>query len=60
MNIPHEVDIDGKLDYRYDGSNGRYIKYIGKATLQENGMFKVLADINGSLCVVEVKLTFPA
>lgn len=58
MNFPHEVDLNGKFDSRYDGSKGGYIKYLGKAVLQENGMFKVLAIVNGSLCVVEVKLTF--
>lgn len=60
MNFLHEVDLDGQYDHKYNGSSEKKgcIKYIGKATLQPNGLFKVLADVNGSLCVVEVKLTF--
>lgn len=58
MNFPHEVDLDGLYDNVYNGIDERKacIKYIGTATLQSNGMFKVLADLNGALCIVEVKL----
>lgn len=56
--FPYEVDLDGIYDPKFNGideSRG-CIKYIGKATLQENGKFKVLADVNGFLCVVEVNI----
>lgn len=60
MNFPHEVDLDGQYDHSYNGTDERkaVIQYIGKATLQPNGMFKVLANVNGALCLVEVKLKF--
>jgi hypothetical protein len=62
MNFPHEVDLDGQYDSIHNGSdeNKGYIRYIGKATLQPNGMFKVLAQVNNALCIVEVRITFPA
>lgn len=44
------VDIDGHVD-------ARGIEYIGKATELVNGMWRVLANVRGALCVVEVKLT---
>ena len=58
-----EVDLDGMVDSKCNGQseNGpgkHYIKYIGKAKKQDNGMYRVLADVNGSLCIVEVALSF--
>lgn len=60
MNFPHEVDLDGQCDSRYNGTDEKlsYIKYIGKGTQQPNGSFKVLAQVNNALCIVEVNLTF--
>lgn len=60
MNFPHEVDLDGLYDNKYNGTDEKlaYIKYIGKGTLQPNGLFKVLAQVNNAMCIVEVKLTF--
>jgi len=46
-----EVNLDGYID-------DKCIQYIGKAILKENGFYHCLANINGCLCVVEVKLTF--
>lgn len=52
---PHEVDVEGLIDDR----DGRYIKYFGKAVLQENGMFRCVAALSpcGPLCVVEARIT---
>lgn len=49
--FPHQVDVDGLCDARHPS-----VRYIGKATLQENGKFICLADMLGMLCVVEVNL----
>lgn len=48
-----EVDIDGQT------SQGRYgqIRYIGKAYEMANGSWLCLADVQGMLCRVEVKIT---
>lgn len=46
-----EFDVDGVLSH-----NGR-IRYIGNARLQTNGLWRVLAEVDGSLCMVEATLT---
>jgi|HubBroStandDraft_1064217.scaffolds.fasta_scaffold337602_2 hypothetical protein len=46
---PYEIDLDGYL-----GSNG--VRYIGKFMRQPNGKYVGLADVNGSLCRVEVSV----
>jgi len=58
MNLLQEIDLDGHYDSVYNGTNENKacIKYIGKGKLQSNGKYKVLADVNGSLCLVEVSL----
>lgn len=48
---PTEIDIDGRVD-------DRGIMYIGKARLQPDGTWRVLANVGGALCLVEVSLTF--
>lgn len=59
MNFPHEVDLTDQYDFKYNGIDSEStIKCLGKATLQENGMYKVLAIVNDALCIIEVKLTF--
>lgn len=45
-----ELSLDGYVD-------ARGIRYVGKATRQPNGKYACLADVNGSLCRVEVTLT---
>ncbi len=47
-----EVDVDGYID-------ARGIRYLGKATRQEDGTWRCLADVDGALCLVEVTLTPP-
>ena len=42
------LDIDGHEDL-----DGR-VRYIGHAALQPDGSWRALADVDGSLCVVEV------
>jgi hypothetical protein len=45
-----EIDLDGYTDTRG-------ITYIGRARLQENGKYICLANVNGCLCRVEVRIT---
>lgn len=50
-NPPIELDIDGHID-------ARGIRYIGKASKQfSSGKWKCLANVNGQLCLVEIKIT---
>lgn len=48
--MPKLVDLDGHID-------AKGIEYIGKASLQANGLYKCMAVVEGCLCIVEVKLT---
>lgn len=60
MDLPSEVDVDGLFDNNYnrETESGTCIKYFGKATLQTNGKYRVLASVNRLLCIVEVNITF--
>lgn len=51
LDFPFTVDVDGLFDSRTSR-----IRYIGRATLQENGKYICLADVDGCLCRVEVNL----
>ena len=51
---PVTVDIDGRYDERSDGN----VSYIGKATQQFDGTWRCLANVFGTLCLVEVNITF--
>lgn len=51
--VPKEFDLEGHVD-------ARGIRYFGKATRGANGKWKCLADVGGSLCVVECAITFDA
>ena len=54
---PKLVSVDlGGIEI-YDEKLGTYIRYCGKATLQENGKYKVVAIFAGMMAVVEVTLT---
>lgn len=50
---PDRIDIDGRYDSRTDA-----IRYLGFATRQPSGLYRVLANVGGALCVVEVSLHF--
>lgn len=50
---PDRIDIAGRYDSRTD-----QIRYLGFATRQPNGLYRVLADVGGALCIVEVTLHF--
>lgn len=45
-----ELDVDGMKDRTRD------IWYIGKAYRQPDGKWRCLADVNGALCLVEVRI----
>ncbi len=47
---PPQIDIDRLVD-------SRGIQYIGKATMQADGTWRALANVHGSLCLVEVTIT---
>jgi hypothetical protein len=47
---PPQINVDQLMD------PDRYIIYLGKATLQFNGTWHCLANVYGSLCLVEVTL----
>lgn len=51
---PTQIDVDRRIDEKSDGA----ISYVGKATLQPDGTWQCLANVDGALCLVEVKLTF--
>ncbi len=53
---PRQVSVDGMTSP--DGQGG-IIEYIGNATEQPDGKFRCLANIHGTLSIVEVDLTFP-
>lgn len=44
-----EIDLDGHVD-----SKG--VKFIGKAKRHSDGTWRVLADVVGALCLVEVRI----
>ena len=47
--LPKEVNLEGHIDERG-------IAYIGIATLQPNGEYHVLANVEGCLCRVSCKI----
>jgi len=47
--LPDEINLDGRID-------AKGVKFIGKATRQDNGMYRCLADVGGCLCIVEVRI----
>lgn len=49
--LPSEVDLEGYFDEETQ------IRYMGKAKLQDDGRYRVLADVQGKLCIVEVVIT---
>jgi hypothetical protein len=49
--LPTEIYVDGLLE-----RNG--IRYLGTARQQRDGRWVALADVEGCLCWVEVKVTF--
>ena len=48
---PKEIDVDGIKDPNYE------ITYIGKATQMDDGTWRCLANVEGALCLVEVKIS---
>jgi hypothetical protein len=46
-----EVNVEGYID------EARGIRYLGKARKQPDGKYICLANVKGSLCLVEVTLT---
>lgn len=50
---PREIDVDGMTDER----DGGFIEFYGKATSQPDGTWRCLANVGGTLCVVEVTIT---
>lgn len=46
-----ELDVDGCVD----GATG--IRYIGKARKTFDGCWRCLADVGGSLCLVELRVS---
>jgi hypothetical protein len=44
------IDVDGRMD-----RHG--IRYLGKAILMGDGTWRCLADVAGTLCVVEITIT---
>jgi hypothetical protein len=49
--VTSTVDVDGVIDEK----NG--IIYLGKATRQPDGTWRAMANVGGSLCVVECRIT---
>ena len=49
-----ELDVDGMADHKHN------IIYIGKATKMEDGTWRCLANVGGSLCLVEVNIVLMA
>lgn len=45
-----EINLDGIYD------KDRKVFFIGKAKKQPDGTWRCLAEVNGALCIVEVKV----
>ena len=50
---PDTIDLDRRYDSRTNA-----IQYLGMARRQSNGLYRVLANVGGALCIVEVTLHF--
>jgi hypothetical protein len=54
---PETIDVDGVIDERTRDRDGwGHVQFIGKATRQPDGTWRVLANVGGTLCVVECSL----
>lgn len=53
---PYKPRITCNLDRMYDHKS-EHISYIGRATLYQSGKWRVLANVNGTLCLVEVRIS---
>ncbi len=45
-----EIDLDGHVD-------ARGVRYLGRAKKMDDGTWRCVADVDGSMCLVEVKIT---
>lgn len=50
---PDQIDLDRRYDSRTNA-----IQYLGMARRQPNGLYRVLANVGGALCIVEASLHF--
>lgn len=50
--MPDEIDLNGRTDAKDAG-----IEYLGMAKRQVDGKYRVLANVHGALCTVEVSVT---
>ncbi len=48
--LPDEVDLDGLVD-------ARGVRFLGRALKLPTGLYTCLAEVNGCLCRVEVRIT---
>ena len=48
--LPKEMNVDGMID------RGGRIRFLGKATRQPDGTWRCLAEVEGTFCVVEVRM----
>ena len=48
-----EIDLDGVLE---ELPRGGWVQYIGKARQQSDGTWRCLANVEGCLCIVQVKV----
>jgi hypothetical protein len=48
--LPDEVDVDGLID-------ALGVKYLGVATRSSGDLYTCLANVDGCLCQVEVRIT---
>lgn len=46
-----QVDVDGIIDPRHPG-----VQYWGKATRQNDGTWRCMANVEGMLCLVEISI----
>jgi len=44
-----EIDLDGRIDEKG-------VRYLGKATRRRDGQWVCLADVDGYLCMVEIRV----
>lgn len=57
LSNPRRVNVDGMIDERTKNRYGEArVRYIGEAVQQFDGTYRCLADVCGSLCLVEVKV----
>ena len=47
---PEKLDVDGRMDC------GGAVRFLGEAWRENDGQWRAIADVNGALCLVAIKV----